>query len=217
MKKNFFLLLILTSCLTLFAYDRPSGSYGKPIRQEPEKEEEQKKENDYLFEVKPSYFYFHDNTARDLYNKGGFMISLEFHGRIYENLFWFSELGFLYKDGHDYNLDTDTDIFLMPLSFGLKGIYSINNFIQLYAKIAPNWVWVTTWDDYPFFDSSKSRSTFGASFGIGAIFFPVENCAIDLFVGFLYDKKTFKDKAQNIKFSRYFGGMPFGIGLGYSF
>ena len=176
-----------------------------------------KKENDYLFEVKPAYFYFNDNTARDIYGKGGFMPSLEWHGRIYDVLFWFFETGVLYKDGHNYQTNTDCDILLFPMSLGFKLLYSIRDDIQIYGKIAPNWIYVKTWSDYGYLKKEKSDNQFGATFGIGLTFLPHPNCAIDFFAGYLFNRETIKDKEYDLKFKRYFGGFPFGIGLGYSF
>jgi len=178
---------------------------------------QEKKENDYLFEVKPAFFYFNDNTARELYGKGGFMPSLEWHGRIYDVLFWFLETGVLYKDGHNYHVDTDCDVLLFPISFGFKAICSIRHDIQFYGKIAPNWIYSKTWSEYEHHKKEKSENTFGATFGVGFVFLPHPNCTIDFFAGYLFDRKTIKHTEYNHKFKRYLGGFPFGIGVGYSF
>lgn len=199
MKYNIIFLFFIFSFINLFANE--------------------KKNNNFLFEVKTAYFHFQDDTARAIYSDGGFMPSIEGSYRLYKVLHLFSEAAFFYKNGKVELTETKNRLIFVPVSLGLKPIFDISKSkkMKFYFKVAPNWYWVQEKQKYPFLKRKKSKTGFGGTFGIGALQYITPNFVLDVFFNYLYDKKTIKDPTSELKFKRYFGGIQAGAGLGYSF
>lgn len=168
-----------------------------------------------MIEIKPAYFQFQDDYARNIFNSGGFMPSIEIDSHIYNRLHWFAELGFLYKEGHSHITDSDTNIYLLPISVGLKQFLTLTNDSKLYLKLAPNWIWAKEHQEYPGFKRSFSLNTFGATLGLGFLLYPVKHWTIDLFTNYLYDRTSMKNKVSHLKTKLYLGGFQIGFGIGY--
>lgn len=177
---------------------------------------EHSKDN-FLFEIKTSYFVFQDDTARKVYSGGTFMPSLEGNYRLYKNLHLFSEAAFLYKDGTTEDVNSKATLILVPISLGLKPIFDVTDQVKIYFKAAPNWYYVREKLKYPFLKRSKSETGFGATFGVGTLKYLSCSWVLDIFVNYLYDRKTIRDSTSDIKFKRYIGGFQAGAGIGYSF
>lgn len=167
-----------------------------------------------LIEVKPSFFLFQDDYARNIFD-GGLMTSLEIDTNIHKRLHFFTEIGFLYTEGESRKIESDANIFLVPISIGLKQFLNFSNDAKLYFKIGPNWIWSKENQNYFAFRNSKSLNTFGATFGLGFMLYPVKHWTIDLFTNYLYDKTSMKNRVSHLKTKLYLGGFQIGFGIGY--
>ncbi|MBN1914545.1 MAG: outer membrane beta-barrel protein [Parachlamydiales bacterium] len=180
------------------------------------------KENKYnsfktIWEIKPSYFHFQDNTFRDILGSGHGMFSVEIDWLICHFLALFAEAGYLYTKGHTLQEQIPTSLQVVPLSLGLKGIFSMNSLAGLYAKIGPNWLYLKEHSDYSYFQHNVDKNTFGVTAGVGLFLHIAEHMCLDFFSNYLYGKKHYIDRYSNTRIKRYFGGFQFGIGFAFAY
>jgi len=166
------------------------------------------------FEVKPTYFYPQDKVFRSIYGTNHFMMNFELDQKVYNYFHLFLEVGYLNDNGVVKAVDADTEVTLVPLTFGAKFIYNMDKW-NLYGKIGPNWVWAKAEDHYPTVKEKVTKNVFGGTIGVGAFYQVSPKILLDLFVNYLYDRKTFRDNDLRIKI--YGGGLQAGFGLGYTF
>ena len=169
------------------------------------------------FAIKGAYFWPQDSTYRDVYGDGGFSPLVEVCYKIYKGLGTWLECGFFYKSDHVTSVDlrAKTNIVQVPLSAGLSYTYPACSFLDIYAKIGPNWMYTKTWVDIPGIQKTVIKNTFGGTFGVGGKFKLSKHWFAELFLNYLYDKKKIKSAEET--FSTYVGGIQTGVGIGYSF
>lgn len=167
-----------------------------------------------MIEAKASYFLFQQKHVRELYKTGGFMPSIEIDSRIYKSTHWFLETAFLYKKGFSLETNSDLKLYLLPISLGFKQYFLECHPFKLYIKASPNWVWVKEKDTYPGFKPSVTKNTWGGTFGIGTVYYPMKHMILDFFINYLLDPLTIKNNVSGISNKVYLGGFQFGLGLG---
>ncbi len=171
----------------------------------------------WFIDIKPSYFIFQDNTARDIYGHGAFMITGEIDATLYKYIHAFLDVSYLYKKGKVDIVDIHSSITLVPISIGLRGIYQIKSYAAVYAKFGPNWIYAHTKQKYPYVKNSVSKKEIGFTCGIGSWFYLGRSFSLDLFADYLYNKKNIVDNTSNLKLTRYLGGFQIGAGIAYKF
>lgn len=177
----------------------------------------------FLVEIKGAYLYYQDKAFRKIFDNGNFLLTVGFDSKIYKNLHGWLDVGYLHGKGKPWIIgesefiidDYDTSINFVPLSFGLKYQHKIIRNVSLYAKIGPNWFYINNKNEYPYVDRKISKNGWGFTTGIGSIIDLNKCIALDLFIDYLYCKKSFLDCNSNKKV--FLGGVAFGAGLGYKF
>jgi hypothetical protein len=175
----------------------------------------------FSLKIKVSDFFYQDTNAKRIFDDLGFLTSIEASYEIYNyknfNFNTFFEYGILKDNGFDEKTLTDFKLFLSPLSIGINTYYSLNNTLSIYLKTAPNWLYVSVKNNYPAPPNKVSKSTFGATFGLGVLINLNNKALFDLFLNYLYDSKKIVDSTSNISFNAYLGGFQLGIGAGIKF
>lgn len=189
----------------------------KSIKPSLEKVKPNSRTKKYFVEFKPAYFHYQDSTARSIFGHGGYMSIFGFDVKVYKYFHAWTDVGFLFDSGKVTSVNSKEKLTLIPVSLGLKYLYTIKNKVSLYAKIGPNWTYVSTKTDYPYVQSRVSKNNFGALFGVGSLISLCHNFSLDLFFDYIYNKKSFTDSNCNLIMKCYFGGFAVGAGLGYSF
>jgi hypothetical protein len=167
---------------------------------------------------KPSYLWFQDKIARDIY-KGGFLPLLEVCYNIRKNFHLWLETGYFYKktDITSINIRTKTNMTQVPLSVGLNYTFYIYSLLDIYLKIGQNWVYTKTYVDIPNLKRTVIKNGFGITLGFGGKIKLVEGLFLEPFLNYLYDKEYVHDSDSEVIFKRYLGGLQIGAGIGYRF
>ena len=183
------------------------------------KEEEGKSLPSFLLEFKPAYFYLQDKTLRNIYGKSVFMALLELNQQIMNE--WYLYLDSGYSRFHGNVASADITQTLVTVSLGLKYTWPVVKFVWLYAKLGPTWFYSKSKLDaacaYPWVQKISIKKTYGFKSGIGGLIYLTNRFYLDLFMSYLYGKKTFLDPTSNKHLKVWLGGVEAGIGLGYGF
>ncbi|MBI5346939.1 MAG: outer membrane beta-barrel protein [Chlamydiae bacterium] len=170
-----------------------------------------------ILEIKPAYFHFQDPHLRSIFGNSAFMITGEYDHSLSNRLHIYADASYLQKEGTLHKYKTDAIITLIPLSIGLKYIYPYMSHLFFYGKAGPNWFYLRAKQQYPFVKEVDTKNGFGATLGTGSLIFISKTFFFDLFVNYLYDKKTFLDPNSNFNIKMYAGGFEVGLGFDAKF
>lgn len=169
----------------------------------------------FYVEVKPGVFFYEDRNFRDILGHDSFMFTVEIDGRINNYVSVFFETGYLHDSGKIKPFDIKTTLSLYPNTLGIKAVGNVYSFLSIYAKIGPNLIKAKEKTHTPC-NICVKKNAFGYTLGAG-LYFLIKNIALDLFVNYYSDRKTYTDSYSRIKFTRQFGGCQCGAGLGIKF
>lgn len=167
---------------------------------------------------KPAYFCPQSHLYRHLYD-GGYLTLFEATYTLFKSFNLFLEAGYFHKrvnvrSADEYVSSTITHI---PVSLGINYTLCVSSCLDLFLKVAPNWVYTKTWLDITNLKKNVHKNTFGGTLGTGAIYHISKMFFLELFVNYLYDKKHIHDHLSGESFSRKLGGLQVGGGVGVRF
>ena len=83
--------------------------------------------------------------------------------------------------------------------------------------MAPTYFILKTKQEWPYVKSKDSKNGLGATFGFGSMYFVTDTLLVDLFLDYLYAKRTYIDDNSQVEIKLYAGGLIGGIGIGLRF
>lgn len=129
-------------------------------------------------------------------------------------------VGYLSNDGHSIGCENKTSFQLVPVTFGLKYLYSINPCMDLYTGAGACWSFFKNKDHSPFVHQNISNNALGGIFKLGFIYRIKEHVFIDIFTEYLYQNFSFKHHYEDhytIRNNLNMSGFKIGGGLGFNF
>jgi hypothetical protein len=171
-------------------------------------------------EVKAGYFFFGSSTMRDVYDEGGIDVQLSGSYSLWKWLGIYSSVEYFQRSGHTLNAGAPTQIQGVPISLGLKPVFSPCDWLQYYFAIGPRYVFVWSHFDSSELEKHLDQNGFGGFVNTGFNFYPFDTSDffIDLFAEYSYVKLDFHPHKENVYGeAAQVGGFTFGGGLGYAF
>ena len=129
-------------------------------------------------------------------------------------------LGYLSNDGHAIGCKNKTSFHLIPVTLGLKYLYSINSCMDIYTGAGACWSFLKNKDHSPFVHKNISDDALGGIFKLGFIYRIKEHIFIDIFTEYLYQHFSFKHHFKDhytLRHNLNMSGFKIGGGLGFTF
>ena len=129
-------------------------------------------------------------------------------------------VGFLSNDGRAIGCKNKTSFRLIPITLGLKYLYSVNSCMDLYTGAGACWSFLKNKDHSPFVHKNISDEALGGIFKLGFIYRIKERVFIDIFTEYLYQHFSFKRHYEDhytIRHNLNMSGLKIGLGLGFNF
>lgn len=169
-------------------------------------------------EAKAGYFFFSSSKMRKVYDSGGLDVQLSGSANVWKWLQVYGCVEYLQRDGHSLGAHEKTNIWIVPLSLGLKPVITICPQIGYYLTIGPRYFFVHTHADSSFVQKDLNEHGIGGFANMGFNFFPMDHFLIDIFGEYSYKRMSFHPSKPNT-YGRtiQIGGFTFGAGLGYAF
>jgi len=185
--------------------------------------------DEYLAEVKVGYFRPSNNLFRDLFPDGwpNYQIELSYSPFArtckdwWRGFFGWASVNYLHAAGNTIARIDDCSICIIPAAIGLKYLYPIPCDAQIYAGMGLKYFWLRVDNKDPEIHFKDRARGLGGVFSIGALFHPIRNVFVDLFVDYSlkhFDKRHFSQKENNVIPSDVnISGLTLGIGAGLWF
>ncbi len=169
-------------------------------------------------EVKLGYFFFASSIMRDVYDQGG--VDVQLCGS-YPMGGWIQIYGsveFFEREGHSMGTDSKVWLTGVPLSLGLKPVFTITPEVLYYFTIGPRYSFIQTRTNYPYVKKHANSSGIGLFVNTGFDFILWKHFLLDLFGEYSYLPVSFSTAPTNVYGQRVqVSGFTFGGGLGYAF
>lgn len=169
-------------------------------------------------EAKAGYFFFGNSTLRKVYNHGGLDLQLSSAYLFKKYLQVYGSLEFMQKNGRSLNSQQKSWFWAVPVSVGLRPIFTIASFAQFYFTAGPRYVYAHIHNKSSFVDKNLSYNAIGGFGNVGFNFFPLRHMVLDCFAEYSYVPAHFHPSKDNVfGRSKQIGGYTFGAGVGYVF
>ena len=187
----------------------------------PAKEEEQKPEPKWYFEVKPGYYYLTNSETRQFYGTGDFTIRGEAGYQLWGPVNLWFDGGYFHADGSAVGGPGTTSLMLATLSFGFKCLWYPHELIALYIGAAPRLFMMMLHNDSPFVRSDDNEFGIGGGFQGGFWISPIpsyKNFFLDIFADYsLMTMEVEPDEISSADYDVNVSGLSFGLGVGVRF
>lgn len=172
------------------------------------------------FTFKVAYFRPESSRVRRIYSSGWADYQVEYSKSVCQNwLLWTGASGFC-KHGHSIGLNDDTRLRLIPISLGVKYLYSIAPCLDLYAGGAVCYSFLRIKDDSPYVHRNVSSQTFGGLAQVGLYYYFTQSFHLNVFADYLFQRFTFPRSSSNPFVERNdlnMSGWKIGGGIGVNF
>lgn len=175
---------------------------------------------DKILEFKGAYFLPTGSVFKDIYG-GGALYGPEITFQLCENKNWygFASIDYFRKKGHSKGLCEPTTVKLVPIAFGIKYMYPLENF-DLYAGLGIQPINVRTKNCMQSTVTRLSQWGLGGIAKLGAYYYLPHRLVLDFFVDYSFAKVGSNScdcpgGMQSVKTK--VSGAIFGVGLGYNF
>jgi hypothetical protein len=171
-----------------------------------------------LLEAKAGYFFFTDSDMNKVYNQGGIDVQLSGSYPIYSVLHVYASVEYLEKTGYSEGMHEKTSLWEIPLSLGLRSVFSIQKYLEYYLSIGPRYFFAYAHNDSPYVPRNMQANGCGGFVNTGFLFILPKNVTIDLFGEYSYKTLHFHSTQSGASgHAVQVGGLTFGGGIGYSF
>lgn len=171
-----------------------------------------------VLEIKGGYFIFSDAILRKVYDEGGLDVQLSASYPIWRCIQLYCSLEYLERHGKSLGAGEKTKIWEVPVSLGLKPVFSICNNIEYYVALGPRYFFVRAHTDSETLDPDLQSNGLGGFINTGFNFFPYRRLLVDIFVEYSYKKLAFHASRPNVQGRTIqVGGLALGLGLSLPF
>lgn len=173
-----------------------------------------------FLEARGAYFLWTDSTVKSVYSPGA-LCGLEFDCRLYEQLYSWVGVDYLCKGGKTLPDHKSTTLTLVPISAGLKWIYTVYR-AQPYLGAGIEAFYGKETIDSSVFAHSRANWGCGGIFKAGLLVYLIDHLFLDLYADYSLQKLNLKKlpaSAPQLELvnSVNLSGFSFGLGLGYGF
>lgn len=174
----------------------------------------------YFIEARGAYFLFTESRLKQYYSPAP-LWGLEFDGQIYRYLYGWTAVSYLTANGKTTPDHKSTTLSLVPLSAGLKCIYT-NYLVQPYAGIGIEALYGKEKTDSPVLANNRQNWGCGGIFKVGFLTYFTQYIFLDFYTDYSIQKlhlKTLGPSKPQIEFvnSADLSGFSFGMSLGGGF
>jgi hypothetical protein len=206
----------------------PSRGLEKPIlsnssNTQPSQSNREKQEPSYskvqpMIEFKAGYFFFAESKMRKIYDNGGFDLQVSGSYPVWRWLQIYGSVEYLQCQGKSLNGHQRTKIWELPVSVGLRPVFTIYSKAQYYFTLGPRYFYVHQHNRSSFVNKNRSHSGIGGFVNTGFLFYPYYHFLIDIFGEYAYERVHVHSSKHNVQGRGVqVGGFTFGVGLGYAF
>lgn len=196
------------------------------------------KDTDWTLEVRAAYYDLSSKKIKKIYSDNWIDYQVETAKRI--TPFWeiWGGVSWARKHGHtrggygsyDYRFRDETQMFILPISAGLKCLYPIFPFVDIYAGVGVSYTFLKIKnfckDDYSSWGLSRSpfrkaiyKNEWGGVFKLGFQYAMSDSTFLDFFADYFLQRFRFshKDPRDIFKHDLVCDGFKFGVGFGVYF
>lgn len=171
-----------------------------------------------LIELKAGYFFFTDSKMQHVYDHGGYDVQISGSYPIYCFLHLYGSVEYLEKSGQSSGGHQRTFLWEIPLSLGLRSIFSINDNLSYYLTIGPRYFFVRVHNHSTFVPEHMHEDGCGGFANTGLLYTLCDHFTFDVFGEYSYKRLHFHSNKPNTQgHTVQVGGLTFGGGFGYSF
>ena len=171
-----------------------------------------------IAELKVGYFLFADTKMRKIYNKGGIDVQLSGSYPIWRWLHLYGSVEYLDKQGNSLGADQETSIQEVPVSIGLKPVFTICPSIQYYIAAGPQYFFLYANNKSPYVNKNIYQNGVGAFINTGFNIYVSNHFFIDIVGEYTYRQMHFHSSKTNVYGQKaQVGGLSLCVALGYSF
>ncbi len=171
-----------------------------------------------LVEAKAGYFFFTDSTLKKVYKDGGLDLQLSESYPIWDWLHIYGSVEYATRHGHSLGQHQKTTFQQVPLSLGLKPVFSVSHRVDYYFTLGPRYSFAWARNSSSFVDHRVSGNGIGLFANTGFLYKFENHFTFNLFGEYSYVPINFHASKQNVMAHRKnVGGWTFGGGLGWSF
>lgn len=172
-----------------------------------------------ILEARASYFRPFSKTVRHLFHNGGVDYALEATFPVYRGLNIWGAVDYFSRSGTMLGINRSVHLTIVPITLGLKYIYSFNRYYGLYAGAGGKYYFVEAVNRvYPMYHTTH-RNGFGGVVEIGNLICVTKHFVIDVFGSASFKAVDGPDhlppNASSFRID--VGGWNVGGGLGYKF
>jgi outer membrane protein W len=180
---------------------------------------EQKCSNSVILEARVSYFRPFSKTLRKMFHNGGVDYALEVSAPVWKGLNIWGAVDYFSRHGKMIHFDASTRITIVPLTLGLKYIYSVNQYFGLYGGAGFKYFFVKAINRSTVLNRTIHRNGLGGVLELGTLFCITHHLILDVFGSASF--KNFhgpKHHSTNVRPENLqVGGWNVGAGIGYKF
>lgn len=171
-----------------------------------------------IIDVKAGYFFFLEHTMNKVYDDGGLDLQLSGSYKIKKWLHLYASAEWTQKTGHSLSFDQKTNLWQIPISVGVKGVYRIASRVDGYIAVGPRYIYTHIHNFSTYVDKHLHANGIGGFGNLGFLIDLDHGYTLDLFGEYSYCRQHFHSSIPNAEGQRIqVGGLTFGAGSGYSF
>lgn len=169
-------------------------------------------------EITGGYFTFSNPKMRKIYNRGGGEVQLRGSYPIWDWLQAYGAVGYQQCNGRSIHGKQKTTIQKVPVSLGVKSVFTICRSLQSYFTLGPRYLYLHQNNHSDYVKRHISRSGFGGFVNTGLVYEICPDLIIDIVGEYAYERVCARStKHHNYGRDIQVGGYAYSVGLGYVF
>jgi hypothetical protein len=170
-----------------------------------------------LVDFKVGYFNFSDQKMSKVFNEGGVDLQLSVSYPFYRWLQLYGSLEYCERRGRSLGLHEKTHFYAVPISLGLKSVFSICQDWSFFAALGPRFFLVKVRSNTDLIPHHIERNGWGGFAG-GGFMYHYGCCMLQLFGEYSWKQMQFRNYPNHVYGkSVNVGGGTIGGGVGYLF
>ena len=169
-------------------------------------------------ELRFAAVYPASKKIRRIYNNIEPEVQVEFSGRVYEKIYGWANVGYLWNSGHSLGLKYKTNLDFYTITFGLKYEVDISSNLKAYVGAGAAYGYLRVKNHSDFIRKHFNSDGWGGITKTGIYYIFSENLYFDIFADYLFlTISKQQDFSRNQSFSVNLNGLRVGVGLGMDY